>query len=75
MVGTGSRDGHTLRLEQQWRTNLGKSDTSRPTLRVSWSPEEAANGVLGEDGTLQLGVQAHARSCYWALHLDAKMWC
>ena len=24
MVGMWSRDGHTLRLEQQWRTNLGK---------------------------------------------------
>ena len=73
MVGMWSRDGHALRLEQQWRTNLGK------IRHLSPHPEGLliAGGsgqwcVLGEDGTLQPAVQAHARSCYWALHLDAK---
>ena len=73
MVGMWSREGQTLRLEQQWHTNLGK------IRHLSPHPEGLliAGGsgqwcVLGEDGTLQPGVQAHARSCYWALHLQAK---
>ena len=68
-----SRDGQGLRLEQQWNTSLGKirhfSSHPQGLLMAGGSGQWC---VLDETGKLQRGVQAHARSCYWALHLEAK---
>ena len=73
VVGMWSRDGQGLRLEQQWNTSLGKirhfSSHPQGLLMAGGSGQWC---VLDETGKLQRGVQAHARSCYWALHLEAK---
>jgi len=76
--GTGivcmwSKQDHALRLEQKWTTDLGKIRHFSPHpkgLLIAGGGGQWA--VLDDKGTLEPGVQAHGRSCYWALHLDAK---